>query len=147
LPEEIGPEERGEGKGEDVLKGTTLRVYRFIFKEGKPVRTYEVQRALGLSSSSVAQYHIAKLLAAGLVRESESGYVVDRVLFGNLLRVRRMVLPLQITYSVLFAAALTVLLTVLRPSGLTSAYVFALVIIWIALAASLYESLKALRGL
>jgi hypothetical protein len=132
---------------DNVLKGTTLRVYRLIFREGKPVRTYEVQRALKLSSPSLAQYHIAKLLKAGLIKESENGYTVDRVLFGNLVRVRRMVVPFQVTYTVLFASALTVMLTILRPPTLKSLYVFALVVIWIALLASLYESLKALRGL
>jgi len=139
--------ETTEVSEENVLKGTTLRVYRFIFKEGKPVRIHDIQRALNLSSPSLAQYHVGKLLQAGLVKESESGYTVDRVLFGNLMRVKRMVLPLQITYAVLFASALTVMLTVLRPPMLTSLYVFALVVIWIALAASLYESLKAIRGL
>lgn len=134
-------------RDEDVLRGTTMRVYRFIFKQGRPVRTHEVQRALQLSSPSVAQYHLAKLLQAGLISESENGYSADKVVFGNLIRVRRMVLPFQITYAVIFAAALAVLLTVLRPPELTSAYVFGLVIIWIALVASLYESLRALKGL
>ena len=139
--------EAREGESENVLKGTTLRVYRFMFKEGKPLRIHEIQRGLRLSSPSVAQYHLSKLLRAGLIRESESGYSVDRVVFGNLIRVRRMVLPFQITYAVVFAAALTVLLTVLRPSQLTSAYVFALVVIWIGLVTSLFESLRALKGL
>ena len=137
----------GPDADDDVLKGTTLRVYRLVFKEGNPVRTNEVQRALKLSSPSLAQYHISKLLRAGLIKESENGYTVDRVMFGNLVRVRRMVVPFQITYSILFASALVVMLTVLRPPALTSLYVFALVVVWIALAASLYESLKAIRGL
>ena len=137
----------GPDADDDVLKGTTLRVYRFIFKEGNPVRIYEIQRALKMSSPSLAQYHVSKLLRAGLVKESENGYTVDRMLFGNLVRVRRMVVPFQITYTILFASALVVMLTILRPPTLTSLYVFALVVVWIALAASLFESLKAIRGL
>jgi hypothetical protein len=132
---------------ENVLKGTTLRVYRFIFKEGKPVRTYEIQRGLGFSTPSLVQYHVAKLLRSGLIKEAENGYVADRMMFGNLVRVRRMVIPFQISYAVLFASALMVMLTVLRPQTLTSLYVFALVVMWIGLTAALYESLKALRGL
>ena len=118
----------GPESDDDVLKGTTLRVYRFIFREGKPVRIYEIQRALKLSSPSLAQYHVSKLLRVGLVKESENGYTVDRVVFGNLVRVRRMVVPFQITYAIFFAAALVVMLTVLRPPTLTSLYVFALVV-------------------
>lgn len=131
----------------DVLKGTTLKVYRFLFKEGRAVRLYDVQRSLGLSSPSVAQYHLSKLLQAGFVRETDEGYVVDRALFGNFVRVRRMVLPFQMVYSVFFAAALVALLTVLKPAVLTSSYFFALAVIWVGLGFSLFESIRALRGL
>ncbi len=37
-----------------VLKGTTLEVYRFLLKSGKPVGVRGVQRALNLSSPSLA---------------------------------------------------------------------------------------------
>jgi hypothetical protein len=131
----------------DVLKGTTLRVYRFLFKEGRAVRLYDIQRSLGLSSPSVAQYHLSKLLGAGFIRETGEGYVVDRALFGNFVRVRRMVLPFQMVYSVFFAASLVVLLSLLKPPTLTSSYFFALVVIWIGLGFSLFESIRALRGL
>lgn len=131
----------------DILKGTTLRVYRFLFKEGKAVRLNDIQRSLGLSSPSVAQYHLSKLSGAGLVRETDEGYLVDKVLFGNFVRVRRMVLPFQIVYSVFFAASLLVLLTLLKPPTLTSSYFFTLVVIWVGLGFSLFESVRALRGL
>jgi hypothetical protein len=131
----------------DVLRGTTLRVYRFLFKEGRAVRLYDIQRSLGLSSPSVAQYHLTKLFRAGFIRETEEGYIVDRALFGNFVRVRRMILPFQVVYSVFFAASLVALMTVLKPSALTSSYFFALVVIWIGLGFSLFESLRALRGL
>jgi predicted transcriptional regulator len=52
----------------DVLKGTTLEVYRFLLKSNKPVGTRELQRALNLSSSSVATYHLSKLEDAGLLK-------------------------------------------------------------------------------
>ena len=133
--------------GGDVLKGTTLKVYRFLFKEGRPVRLYDIQRSLGLSSPSGAQYHLSKLLQAGFVRETDEEYVVDRALFGNFVRVRRMVLPFQVVYSVFFAASLVALLTVLKPAVLTSSYFFALVVLWVGLGFSLFESIRAIRGL
>jgi hypothetical protein len=140
-----------EEKGTDdaaVLQGTTLRVYRFLFKQGKPVRIHDIQKVLNLSSPSVAQYHVAKLLRAELIRETEEGYVVDRVVLGNLVRVRRMVLPYQITYTVFFAVALVVLILVLRPAGPpTSAYVFSVIVIFIGFAISLFESVKMIAGI
>ena len=87
------------------------------------------------------------MLHAGFVRETDEGYVVDRALFGNFVRVRRMVLPFQVVYSVFFAATLVALLTVLKPAILTSSYFFALAVIWVGLGFSLFESIRAMRGL
>ncbi len=58
----------GSDKAEDVLKGTTLEIYRYLLKKGKPQGTREVQRALNLSSPSLAVYHLAKLEDAGLIK-------------------------------------------------------------------------------
>lgn len=49
------------------LTGTTLKVYRLLYKEGKPLGLFEVQKMVGLSSPSVARYHLDKLLNQGLV--------------------------------------------------------------------------------
>ncbi len=74
------------GTGDDLLRGTTLRIYRFMYKEGRPMGLHEIQRALGLSSASIPQYHINKLISAGLVKEQEDGggYFVDRLVFENM---------------------------------------------------------------
>lgn len=131
-----------------VLQGTTLRVYRFLFKQGKPIKMHDIQRGLNLSSLSVAQYHVAKLLRAELIRETEEGYVVDRVVLGNLVRVSRMVLPYQVTYTVFFAAAMIMMLSVLRPVGLpTSFYVFSVIVVFVGFCLSLFESVKMIRGI
>jgi hypothetical protein len=139
----------GKGRDEETtLQGTTLKVYRFLFKQGKPVRIHDIQKGLDLSSPSVAQYQIAKLLRAGLVRETEEGYVVDRVVLGNLIRVGSTVLPYQITYTVFFAAALAVLLSVLKPAGpATSTYVFSVIVVWIGFAVSFIESWKMVQAM
>jgi hypothetical protein len=140
-----------EEKGTDdiaTLQGTTLRVYRFLYKQGRPARIPDIQKGLKLSSPSVAQYQIAKLLRAGWVRETDRGYVVDRVVLGNLIRIRRMVLPYQVTYTVFFAAALAVLLTVLSPPGpITSTYAFAVAVVGIGFGISLFESAKLVEGM
>ena len=131
--------------GEDILKGTTLRVYRFIYRQGRPMGVHDVQRGLSLSSPSVAQYHIKKLRGAGLIREEQEGYVIDRVIFENMIRVRRALIPLQATYSIFFASTLVVMLTILRPPAITAIYVFALIVNVAALLISLYEVSRALR--
>ena len=81
------------------MKNTTLRVYRYLYKQGgKPVGVHEVQNGLSLSSPSVAHYHIRKLVEQGLAKEEAGGYVVDKVLFENMIRIRRSVIPFQTTY-------------------------------------------------
>jgi hypothetical protein len=138
----LSAEEEDEAK---VLRGSTLRVYRFIFKEGRPVGVSGVQEGLGFSSSSVASYHVNKLLQAGLIREQDKGYVVDRVVFENMVRVRRMLIPFQMSYLAFFAVAFLVLLTFLRPPQITSTYGFALVVCLVGVATSLYEVVRALK--
>jgi hypothetical protein len=53
-----------------ALRGNTLRVYTHIFK-AKQVGIREVQRTLGLSSVSLAQYHLDKLVTLGLAKKDE----------------------------------------------------------------------------
>ncbi len=58
---------------ESHLKGNTLRVYVYVVTHKKSgVR--EVQRALHFSSSSLAQYHISKLVDLGLLNENGGEY-------------------------------------------------------------------------
>jgi predicted DNA-binding transcriptional regulator len=118
------------GSGEDVLRGTTLKIYRFMYKEGRPLGLHEIQRALGLSSASIPQYHINKLIAAGLVKVHEGGrgYYVDRLIFENMIRIRRSLIPFQTTYTIFFCTTLVILLTILRPQIITSLFLFALAI-------------------
>ncbi len=55
------------------VEGTTLRVYRFIFRQGHPVGVHDVQRAMGFASASTAHYHVQKLLTMGLVKSDANG--------------------------------------------------------------------------
>lgn len=142
--------QRTNPRNRDALSGTTRRVYRYIYKSG-PVRPHEIQRQLRLSSSSQVDYHIRKLLEMKLIREEEAGsgsagYVAEEAVFEAMLRIKRTVIPLWTTATALFASALVVLLTILRPDTVDGLYLFSLVITLIALAISAYEALNSLRS-
>ena len=123
-----------------------MRVYRYLYKQGgKPVGVHEVQNGLSLSSPSVAHYHIRKLVAQGLVREEAGGYTVDKLVFENMIRIRRSVIPFQTTYLVLFVSTLVIMLTVFRPPSFSGSYIFAVLINAMALGIFLYETVKALK--
>jgi len=146
VPSDSGKDEGNNGDPAIVLKGTTLAVYRYVFREGKPVGPHDIQRGLRLSSASVASYHLGKLLEAGLIRESEQGYVVDKVVFENVIRIRRLLIPTQISYVAFFATVIVILLTVLRPPMLFASYYFSVAALFGALALSVFEANRAASG-
>ncbi|MEM1570051.1 MAG: ArsR family transcriptional regulator [Candidatus Bathyarchaeia archaeon] len=66
-------------KIEYALKGKTLQVYMYLLRSRRGVGVREVQRALRLSSPSLAFHHLDKLEALGLVGKDAYGrYVVTR---------------------------------------------------------------------
>jgi DNA-binding Lrp family transcriptional regulator len=127
----------------DVLRGLTLKVYRFILKNDKPVGIREVQRALNLSSPTLALYHMNKLEEAGLIKKELDGYVADRIILENLVRLRRILIPRSLFYAIFLVTSLVMLAVFLRPPALTREYVFSLAVISIAAATSVYESMRA----
>ena len=138
----------GKSPEVDALSGTTRRVYRYIYRRG-PVRLYDLQRDLKLSSSSVADYHVQKLLKLGLIKHDQAqdgapGYVAEKAVFEAMLRIRRTVIPLWTTATTFFGAAIVALLTILRPPVIASTYVFSLVVAVVALSISAYETYSSL---
>jgi DNA-binding transcriptional ArsR family regulator len=110
-----------------ILKGTTLEVYRFLLKAHKPVGAREVQRALKLSSPSIAVYHLSKLEDAYLIRRENGNYVINKVFLENSIRIGHFIVPKYLFYSIFAVSVLIVELTLLRPDILTRDYfVFAI---------------------
>jgi DNA-binding transcriptional ArsR family regulator len=129
---------------EERLHGTTLKVYRYILRHG-PVRVREVQRALNLSSPRLASYHIEKLAADGLVKDVGEGYIVDKVILSNIVKVRRLVVPRYLFYFVFFITLLIVELTLLNPGILIREYLLTIFATAIAAAIFLWETIQAWR--
>jgi len=57
----------------EVLEGTTLSVYVYVAKEGKPIGPRDVMRGVHLNSPSVAYRHLQKLEDSGLLMKNEYG--------------------------------------------------------------------------
>jgi DNA-binding transcriptional ArsR family regulator len=118
---------------ESELRGPTLRVYWHILstkkKEGIGVRS--VQRALGMSSPSVALHHLEKLRTLGLLEKQSSGeyHLVSTVKVGvlqNYVGLFGYMLPRFLFYSTLFTTML-VLYPLLYPFDLSTHNVMALI--------------------
>ena len=132
-------------ESKEVLKGTTLEVYRFLLKSSKPVGTRELQRALDLSSSSVATYHLAKLEDAGLLKREAGGFLVSKYLLENSIKISRFLIPRYFFYSVFAIAVLMLELTVLKPNVFYREYVFSLVATAVFVFFFGYETVKTWR--
>jgi DNA-binding transcriptional ArsR family regulator len=110
---------------ESELHGRTLRAYLFILKTAKPVGVREMQRALGLSSASVAYHHLDKLTRLGLVQKDEYGeYVLVKNVSVNVLQafthVGSLLVPRFTFYAVFFTTLLLGYVAVFFTSGLNS---------------------------
>jgi len=88
------------------IKGNTLRVYLFLLRQG-PSELREVQRGLGLSTPSLASYHLDRLLTMGYASQNEAGkYYAVREVSGEILegfsRVGVLLVPQLLFFAVLF---------------------------------------------
>jgi DNA-binding transcriptional ArsR family regulator len=127
---------------EDALKGTSLEIYRFLLRNGRAAGVREVQRALNLSTPSLAAYHLSKLEEAGLLKKENGNYVINRVVLEDCIKVSRFLIPRFLCYAVFAFLLLVTELTVLRPTVVTSFYFFATVGTFICALAFSYETAK-----
>ncbi len=88
------------------IRGNTLRVYLHLVKHG-PCELRDVQREVGLSTASLASYHLGKLTEAGYVKQDELGrYAVTGEASGEILagysKVGTTVVPQLFFFALLF---------------------------------------------
>ena len=98
---------------ESEIHGTTLRVYWYLFKSSRAVGVRETQRALSLSSPSIALYHLEKLRELGVVEKNAGGdySLREQVQVGSLkafLKVGRLILPRYLFYAIFLSTAVIV---------------------------------------
>ena len=102
-----------EQSKESEIHGTTLRVYWYLFKSPQPIGVRETQRALSMSSPSIALYHLEKLRELGVADKDDSGgySLRQQVQVGSLkafLKVGHLILPRYLFYAVFLSTAVMV---------------------------------------
>lgn len=127
---------------EDVLKGLTSKVYRLLLKESEPLSIRAVQKKLGLSSPSLSAYHLTKLEDVGLIKQTARGYVADKVVLGDMVRLKSTFVPRFIFYAFFFLSALALELTVYKQTKLSGEYIFHLLVSLFATLFFFYESVR-----
>jgi predicted DNA-binding transcriptional regulator len=105
---------------ESELKGKTLQIYWYMLRSpGSHVGVREIQRALHLSSPSVAAHHLEKLVTMGLVDKTRIGeyYITQEVKVGLLrffTRLGRFLVPRYLFYSIWFTTMLILYMALYR---------------------------------
>jgi predicted DNA-binding transcriptional regulator len=137
------PQELDSAFLESELKGKTLLIYWYLLQQpSHSVGIREVQRALSLSSPSIAVHHLEKLQDLGLITKKGTGeYVLEgEVKVGILkffMRMGHFLVPRYLFYSALFSTMLAAYLALciigqFAPSFYTLMFaVIAMLIFWI----------------
>jgi len=115
---------------EPELRGNTLRVYWYMLQQGKSVGVREVQRAIGMSSPSVASHHLTKLVDLDLVEKMpDNSYDLKKIVkvgvLRNFITYRGLLLP-RYAFVAFFFTAFTlayITLTLITPIGIFDRYI------------------------
>ena len=96
--------------GSKMIYGRTWDVYLCILTSNGPVGVREIWRALGLSSPSLAQYHVNKLLDLKLIQPDAGKYRVNDEeqleALRSFLMLRGMLIPRMVVYAALLSGVL-----------------------------------------
>lgn len=115
---------------EPELRGNTLRVYWHMLNQNDSVGVREVQRALKMSSPSVASHHLTKLVSLDLVEQlSDNTYKVKQVVkvgvLQNFIGFRGRFLP-RYAFVAMFFTSYTLayfVLTMISPPNIYDRYI------------------------
>ena len=136
---------------ESMLKGKTLLVYWYLLQQpSHTVGVREVQRALHLSSPSVAVHHLEKLQDLGLVTKKGTGeYVLEEEVKVGILRfftrMGHFLVPRYLFYAILFSTMLLAYLVLCVLQQILPSF-YALVFGAIGTAAFWLETLRLWRA-
>lgn len=134
---------------ESLLRGRTLRVYYELLSLREPIGPRQLQRKLGLSSPSLAAYHLEKLVEFGLVRCDRGVYSVEQVVQVGVLKqfifIGRLALPRHLFYAAFFTVTLITYIAI-YPQPLTFANVVAWMLGGIAAGICWYETIRVHRS-
>ena len=133
------------------LKGNTLRVYMHILRgNGDSIGVREVQRELGLSSPTLAKYHLERLQAMGLLKlnEDDGTYSLLKEVRVDVLQpfvtVGSVIIPRLFTYAILISVLFAYLVAFVLPSGnLPETDFFSVAIGFISLFALWFETARS----
>lgn len=130
----------------ELLQGKTLKVYWWLMRESQPHGGRDMQRALRLSSHSLAIYHLDKLREAGLVEIDDDGkYFVTKIVKVSFIKffmgLGRYRFPRYLSYAVFYSVAIIALM-ISFPLQFNPMMIIAYGILIFGLLTSWFETIK-----
>jgi len=99
-------------KKDEILGGTTLRVYLKLLALNRPVGIRELQRIMKFKSPSTSKYHLDKLLELGYVKRTEDGSYIAKKTKNNITFIYVHILGMLIPRFILYATFVTTFIIV-----------------------------------
>jgi len=130
----------------ESLYGTRRKIYYYILRQKSAVSIRKIQRDLNLSSPSLVQYHLKKLEEDGLIKETEKGYVVSKVVLSDYIKFANFLIPISAFLASFFLTSLVILVLFLR-THVIAAQVFSDIIISISASVFIYDVIKKYRDI
>jgi hypothetical protein len=131
------------------VRGNALKIYLYLLRHG-PSELRDIQRGVGLSSASLASYHLGKLSDAGFVTQDEHGRYLavkeasDKVLEGYA-RMGPAIVPQLFFFALLFSVLVAFFsFEALYASGFT---VYLVVVCAVMVVVFWYETVRLWRKL
>jgi repressor of nif and glnA expression len=125
----------------DEITGTTRKIYYYLLTKNRPISPRQIQRDLNISSISVVLYHLKKLEEKGLVRETETGYVINKIIDKDLIKIYKYIIPRSAFFASFFLTSLIIFLTLLQGHQ-TAQYLFSVLVIMIATTYFIYDTIS-----
>ncbi len=137
--------------GYKQVYGRTWDVYLCILTSGDPIGVREIWRILGLSTPSLAQYHVNKLLELKLIESTPRGKYVtndeERIeALRSFLTLRGMLIPRMVVYAALLSGVMLSYVTFWPWRGDFRDLVVLAVTLF-SVSTFLFEAMKQYRGL
>ncbi len=133
----------------EELEGTTLNVFLYVVKKGKPIGPRDVMKALSLSSPSVAYRHLQKLDDLGYIQKNDYGEYIakKKAHVRGYFWLGRRLLPTMWRYSLVFLAILVIELFVLIIHFAHETYEFKIFFLLLLLITGLALSVFTIEGI
>ena len=137
--------------GYKQVYGRTWDVYLCILTSGSPIGVRDIWRTLKLSSPSLAQYHVNKLMELKLVETTPGGKYVtndeERLeALRSFLMLRGMLIPRMVVYAALLSGVLASYVS-FYPMTWDFRDLVTVMVTLFSIAAFLFEAFKQYRGL